>query len=597
MKYLLGIDVGTGGTRAVLINRDGEIVGSATCEHVPFASPKTGWAEQDPHDWHRATGSAVRQAISAVGIDSSEISAVGLAGQMHGAVLLDENNSVLRPALIWCDQRTQAQCDWLNANIGERKIIELTSNPALTNFTLTKLLWVRDNEPELWKRFRRVLLPKDYVRFRLTGEHAMDVAEASGTLMLDVAHRRWSEQMMSAAGIPMSCLPKLYESPEICGHISEAGAAHTGLKVGTPVVAGAGDQAGGAVGMGIVRAGAVSATIGTSGVVFAATDSPAMDPKGRVHTFCHAVPGRWHVMGVTQAAGLSLRWFRDLLRESSYEDLTREAAAVPPGSDGVLWAPYLMGERTPYLDPNARGTLTGLAASHTRAHVVRAILEGVAFSLKDTFSLFDEMQVPVRSIRLGGGGARSPLWRQIQADVYGHDVEILTAEEGAAYGAALLAGVGAKFWASVDEACDAVVKVQQQVRPDTKAMKVLAIQYENFPPAVSCTEAVVCADERVRIIAGDLLWLTMVEVICSGLLFDLDGVLVDSTPAVARVWTKWAIARGLDPEETVRQAHGRPSIATVRDILPDADYEKENEVILRGEIEDTEGVIALPGCA
>lgn len=480
MKYLLGIDVGTGGTRAVLINRDGEIVGSATCEHVPFASPKTGWAEQDPHDWHRAAGSAVRQAISAAGIDSTEISAVGLAGQMHGAVLLDENDEVLRPALIWCDQRTQAQCDWLNANIGERKIIELTSNPALTNFTLTKLLWVRDNEPELWKRFRRVLLPKDYVRFRVTGEHAIDVAEASGTLMLDVAHRRWSEQMMSAAGIPMSCLPKLYESPEICGHISEAGASHTGLKVGTPVVAGAGDQAGGAVGMGIVRAGAVSATIGTSGVVFAATDSPAMDPKGRVHTFCHAVPGRWHVMGVTQAAGLSLRWFRDLLRESSYEDLTREAASVPAGSDGVLWAPYLMGERTPYLDPNARGTLTGLAASHTRAHVVRAILEGVAFSLKDTFSLFDEMQVPVRSVRLGGGGARSPLWRQIQADVYGHEVEILTAEEGAAYGAALLAGVGAKLWASVDEAGDAVVKVQQQVRPDTKAMKVLAIQYENF---------------------------------------------------------------------------------------------------------------------
>ena len=484
MKYLLGIDVGTGGSRAVLIGRNGEIVSSATCEHVPFASPKTGWAEQDPEDWHCATGSAVGQAISGAGIDASDISAVGLAGQMHGAVLLDENNEVLRPALIWCDQRTQAQCDWLNTKIGEPKIIELTSNPALTNFTLTKLLWVRQNEPELWKRFRRVLLPKDYVRFRLTGEHAMDVAEASGTLMLDVAHRRWSEQMMSAAELPMSCLPKLYESPEVCGRISEAGAKHTGLKAGTPVVAGAGDQAGGAVGMGIVRAGTVSATIGTSGVVFAATDSPAMDPKGRVHTFCHAVPGRWHVMGVTQAAGLSFRWFRDLLRRSSsdftYDDLTREAATAPPGSDGVLWAPYLMGERTPHLDPDARGTLTGLAASHTRAHVIRAILEGVAFSLKDTFSLFREMQVPVRTVRLGGGGARSPLWRQIQADVYDHEVEILAAEEGAAYGAALLAGVGAKFWGSVDEACDAVVKVQQRVEPAPGAVKALAIQYENF---------------------------------------------------------------------------------------------------------------------
>jgi len=484
MEYLLGIDVGTGGSRAVLTDQNGEIVASATCEHVPFASPKTGWAEQDPNDWHRATGSAVRQAISAAGIDASDISAVGLAGQMHGAVLLDENNEVLRPALIWCDQRTQAQCDWLNAKIGGPKIIELASNPALTNFTLTKLLWVRQNEPEIWKRFRRVLLPKDYVRFRLTGEHAMDVAEASGTLMLDVAHRRWSEEMMLAAELPMSCLPKLYESPEICGRISAGGAAHTGLKAGTPVVAGAGDQAGGAVGMGIVRAGTVSATIGTSGVVFAATDSPAMDRQGRVHTFCHAVPGRWHVMGVTQAAGLSFRWFRDVLRTAasdlSYDDLTREAATVAPGSDGVLWAPYLMGERTPHLDPNARGTLTGLAANHTRAHIARAILEGVAFSLKDTFSLFKEMQVPVRTVRLGGGGARSPLWRQIQADVYGHEVEILAAEEGAAYGAALLAGVGAKSWASVDEACDAVVKVQQRVRPAPDAVKAVAIQYENF---------------------------------------------------------------------------------------------------------------------
>jgi xylulokinase len=484
MKYVLGIDVGTGGTRAVLTDQKGQIVSSATSEHAPFASPKTGWAEQDPQDWHRATGSAVRQAISAAGIDASDISAVGLAGQMHGAVLLDENNEVLRPALIWCDQRTQAQCDWLNTKIGEAKIIELTCNPALTNFTLTKLLWVRNNEPEIWKRFRRVLLPKDYVRFRLTGEHAMDVAEASGTLMLDVAHRRWSEEMMSAAELPKSCLPKLYESPEICGRISEAGAIHTGLKAGTPVVAGAGDQAGGAVGMGIVRAGTVSATIGTSGVVFAATDSPAMDPQGRVHTFCHAVPGRWHVMGVTQAAGLSLRWFRDLLRtdssDISYDHLTQEAARVPPASDGVLWAPYLMGERTPHLDPDARGTLTGLAASHTRGHVTRAILEGVAFSLEDTFSLFAEMRVPVSTIRLGGGGARSPLWRQIQADVYRHEVEILTAEEGAAYGAALLAGVGARFWASVDEACDAVVKVQQRVRPDASAAKALAIQYENF---------------------------------------------------------------------------------------------------------------------
>jgi xylulokinase len=482
MDYVLGIDVGTGGTRAVLVDHAGVIAASATSEHVPFASPQTGWAEQDPHDWWKAAGSAIKQVLASA--KNPNIVCVGLAGQMHGAVLLDESDQVLRPALIWCDQRTQAQCDWLNAKLGEQRIIELTCNPALTNFTLTKLLWVRDNEPEIWKRFRRVLLPKDYVRFRLTGEHAMDVAEASGTLMLDVAHRRWSQEMMSAAGLPMSSLPKLFESPEICARISEAGAAHSGLKPGTPVVAGAGDQAGGAVGMGIVRAGVVSATIGTSGVVFAATDNPAMDAKGRVHTFCHAVPGRWHVMGVTQAAGLSFSWIRDLLRndsaQPSFDQLTQEAAAVPAGSDGVLWAPYLMGERTPHLDPNARATLTGLAASHTRGHVVRAVLEGVAFSLKDTFSLFAEMHVPVNKVRLGGGGARSDLWRQIQADVYEHEVEILTAEEGAAYGGALLAGVGAKFWGSVEEACDAVVSVHTRVSPDAKAAPVIKKQYKNY---------------------------------------------------------------------------------------------------------------------
>jgi len=481
MDYVLGIDVGTGGTRAVLVDRNGGIASSATCEHVPFASPRTSWAEQDPHDWWRAAGSAIRSVLD--NVPGANVTCIGLAGQMHGAVLLDENDEVLRPALIWCDQRTQAQCDWLNSRLGESKIIELTCNPALTNFTLTKLLWVRDHEPEVWKRFRRVLLPKDYVRFRMTGEHAMDVAEASGTLMLDVARRRWSQEMMAAVDLPMSCLPKLYESPEICSRVSEAGAAHTGLRPGTAVVAGAGDQAGGAVGMGVVRAGVVSATIGTSGVVFAATDTPAMDIRGRVHTFCHAVPGRWHVMGVTQAAGLSLRWLRDLLKNSgelTYDQLTREAAAIPPGSDGVLWAPYLMGERTPHLDPNARGTLTGLAASHTRGHIARAVLEGVAFSLKDTVSLFAEMKVPVRTVRLGGGGARSELWRQIQADVYGREVEVLTAEEGAAYGAALLAGAGTKFWKSVEDACDAVVKVQTRVKADAAASEALAKQYEKY---------------------------------------------------------------------------------------------------------------------
>jgi xylulokinase len=475
---LLGIDVGTGGTRAVILSETGKVLASATHGHAAFALPQLGWAEQDPHDWWQAAGGAIKEALQKAAIMGEEISCIGLAGQMHGAVLLDGNNQVLRPALIWCDQRTQAQCDWLNETIGAQRIIELTCNPALTNFTLTKLLWVREHEPEIWKRFRRVLLPKDYVRFRLTGEQATDMADASGTLMLDVAHRRWSEPMMSAAALPMSCLPRLFESPEVCARTSAEGAAATGLKVGTPVVAGAGDQAGGAVGMGIVRPGSVSATIGTSGVVFAATDHPAMDAQGRVHTFCHAIPQQWHVMGVTQAAGLSLRWFRDILGAGvSYEELTGEASKVPSGSAGILWAPYLMGERTPHLDPKARGALVGFTASHTRGHVVRAILEGVAFSLKDTFTLFEGMQVPVTSIRLGGGGARSGLWRQIQADTYGQEVEIVEAEEGAAYGAALLAGVGAKHWNSVEEACAEAVHVAERVRPGRQSAETLKKHY------------------------------------------------------------------------------------------------------------------------
>src|SRR5438132_8126972 len=337
---------------------------------------------------------------------------------MHGAVMLDEQDKVVRPALIWCDLRTEDQTRELTEKIGGERIIQLTCNPALANFTLTKLLWVRENEPQNWKRVRSLMLPKDYVRFRLTGERATDMADASGTLLLDVAHRCWSREMLQAAEIDERLLPSLHESPAVCGKISSNGAAETGLRVGTPVVAGAGDQAAGATGMGIVSAGAVSATIGTSGVVFAATDRPALDPRGRMHTFCHAIPGRWHVMGVTQAAGLSLRWFRDRFGagpddgHDPYERLTAEAAQAPVGADGVFWLPYLMGERTPHLDPSARAALAGLSASHTRAHVIRAILEGVAFSLKDTFTIFEEMKVPVDRLRLGGGGARSPLWRQ-----------------------------------------------------------------------------------------------------------------------------------------------------------------------------------------
>ena len=468
--YVLGVDVGTGGTRALIIGGDGRVFASATAEHEPFASPETGWAEQRPEDWWRAAGIAIHKALDRGQLRADQISCVGFSGQMHGAVMLDDAGGVVRPAIIWCDVRTEKQCRDLTERIGAERLIRLTCNPALANFTITKLLWTRENEPQNWKRVRSVLLPKDYVRFRLTGEKATDVADASGTLLLNVAQRKWSEEVLQAAQMDRSLLPALFESPDICGKVSATGAEATGLAAGTPVVAGAGDQAAGAIGMGVVAPGAVSATIGTSGVVFAATDRPALDPKGRLHTFCHGVPGRWHVMGVTQAAGLSLRWFRDCFACSArqgggdpYEQLTAEATTVPPGSDGLLWAPYLMGERTPHLDPSARGALVGLTASHKRAHVVRAILEGVAFSLKDTFMIFSEMNVPVKSIRLGGGGARSPLWRQIQADVYGQAVEIVEAEEGAAFGAAILAGVGAKIWPSVDAACDSVVRVVERI--------------------------------------------------------------------------------------------------------------------------------------
>jgi xylulokinase len=409
---------------------------------------------------------------------------------MHGAVLLDSLDEVVRSAIIWCDQRSKAQSNELEELFGRDTLIRLTCNPPLTNFTLTKLLWVRETEPKNWARVAHVMLPKDYVRFHLTGERAIDVADASGTLLLDVINRRWSKEVLSRAGIDPQLLPALYESPQVCGKVSAAGAEATGLRMGTPVVAGAGDQAAGAVGMGIARAGAVSATIGTSGVVFAATDRPALDPQGRLHTFCHAIPGRWHVMGVTQAAGLSLRWLRDRFGVATgvqanagrdpYDVLADEASSAPAGSEGAFWLPYLMGERTPHLDPNARAALVGLTASHTRAHLIRAVMEGVAYSLKDTFTIFEEMRIPITSIRLGGGGARSPLWRQIQADVYGREVEIVAAEEGAAYGAAILGGVGAGAWNSVDEACDSVVRVASRIAPDEAVSKTMQRSYRTY---------------------------------------------------------------------------------------------------------------------
>jgi len=477
---VLGIDVGTSGSRALLIGEDGGIVASATAEHAPFVSTQAAWAEQDPRDWWGACQKAIRSVLSVSGVSPKQIACVGLSGQMHGTVVLDGEGTVLRPSIIWCDQRGEEDARWLEDAVGVGRLLNLTSNPALTNFTLIKLLWLRRCEPDTWQKVRHLLLPKDYVRFCLSGEYAIDVADASGTLMLDVARRRWSEELLDAVGIDRQILPRVFESPEICARVSRSGAEGTGLLEGTPIVAGAGDQAAGAVGIGLTHAGAVGATIGTSGVVFAATDRPVLDPQGRLHTFCHAIPGRWHVMGVTQSAGLSLRWFRDTFQAGSYDQLSDEAAAAPPGADGVLWAPYLMGERTPYRDPNIRGGLVGLAAHHTRAHVIRAVLEGVAFSLRDTFTIFSELQVPVEQIRLSGGGARSPLWRQIQADIFGQKVETVQTEEGAAFGAALLAGVGAGWWKTVDEACSAVVRVADSVEFRPEIATLMNKGYEEY---------------------------------------------------------------------------------------------------------------------
>ncbi len=483
---VLGIDVGTGGTRAVLVDGGGRVLASESSEHRDIRSERIGWAEQDPEDWWRASREAIAAVLKAGDVGRGGIRAVGLTGQMHGCVMLDADGQVLRPALIWCDQRTQPECDWLTEQIGFERLIELVANPALPNFTLTKLMWVKRNEPEVWARIRHVMCPKDFVRYKLTGEFAIDMQEASGTLLLDVTNRRWSEEVAELAGVPMAWLPRLFEGPEICGRVSEEGAQATGLEVGTPVAAGAGDQGAGAVGMGILSPGSVSATIGTSGVVFASTDAPTKDPKGRLHTFCHAVPGLWHVMGVTNGAGLSLRYFRDTFAPgSTYEELTALAEGVPAGSDGLLWAPYLFGERTPHLDAEARAAFAGVTASHTRAHFIRAVLEGVAMSLRDSLTLFGELGIPVEGIRLGGGGARGRLWRQIQADVYGRPVEMLEAEEGGAFGAALLAGTGVGVWPSVEAACAETIRVAAVIEPlHAVSMEKVYARYRRLYPAL-----------------------------------------------------------------------------------------------------------------
>jgi xylulokinase len=491
MSYLMGIDVGTTGTRAVIVRPDGRVISAATADHQPMRMPKPGWAEQDPEDWWKAAIGAVRSSLQQAGLAGAQIKSVGFSGQMHGVALLDKVNTVLRPALLWCDQRSQAQCDRITAKVGAERLIQLVSNPALTGFSAPKLLWVRDHEPALYERTAHFLLPKDYVRFQLTGGYATDVSDASGTLLFDVTHRRWSKEMLELLQVDSSLLPRAYESPSITGTVSTEAALVTGLRAGTPVVAGAGDQAASAVGNGIVCPGLASATLGTSGVMFTYTEKPKLDPQGRIHTFCHAVPGKWHVMGVTQGAGLSLRWFKEQLGGAEawyarqvgsdpYDILLTEAARAAAGSGGLLFLPYLMGERTPHLDPQARGMWFGLTAAHTRRDLIRAILEGVTYSLRDSLEIFSQLKIPVVQIRASGGGSRNPLWRQIQADIFNKEIVTLRESEGSAFGAALLAGVGAGIYSSVEEAAREAIRVKESTLPKAEIAKFYSLLYEIY---------------------------------------------------------------------------------------------------------------------
>lgn len=486
--YWLGIDIGTGGSRALLVDETGSVEASYTALHEDMTMERPLWAEQRPENWWSAAEEAIRGVLHEAGASGDQVKGIGLSGQMHGLTLLDSADNVIRPALIWCDQRSQAQVDWINERVGPENVLAWTANPVVTGFTLPKLLWIRDHEPANFARIRKVLLPKDYVRFCLTGEYASEVSDASGTALFDVVHRRWSYEMADACGIDRSTLPAVYESVEVTGHVTAHAAAATGLIPGTPVVGGGGDQASSAVGNGIVESGIVSCTLGTSGVVFAHTDQPHYDPRGRVHTFCHAVRGKWHVMGVTQGAGLSLQWFRNQLAPGvEYDRLTEEAATAEPGSQGLYWLPYLMGERTPHIDASARAAWVGLTARHRRADLVRAVIEGVCYSQKDGLDIIEEMGVPVESVRLSGGGARSPFWRQLMADVLNKRIVTLATQEGSAYGAALLAITGTGTFGTIEECCRIAIHEAAEVSPrvvDAKAYAEFHKVYQAIYPAL-----------------------------------------------------------------------------------------------------------------
>lgn len=477
----MGLDISTTGAKALLIDAQGNVVSSATTP-LALSTPKPRWSEQDPYEWWDGITRSIRAALKKAGVDGDMVRAVGLTGQMHGLVLLDESGAVLRPAILWNDQRTGAQCDEIRQRMGKARFIQITGNDALTGFTAPKILWVQAHEPEVYAKAAHVLLPKDYVRFRLTGAYAMDKAGGAGTVLMDIEARDWSDEVLDALEIPAEWLPPTFEGPAITGEVSAQAATATGLAPGTPIVGGGGDQAAGAVGVGAVEPGIVSVVLGTSGVVFAATPAPYVEPEGRLHAFCHAVPETWHLMGVMLSAAGSLRWYRDTLAPGvAYDELLAPAADVPVGSEGLFFLPYLTGERTPHPDPLARGAFVGLTVRHKQTHLTRAVLEGVAFGLRDSFRLIKAAGLgEITQVRVSGGGAKSALWRQILADVLDQTLITVNTTEGAAYGAALLAGVSAGAWPTVPAACEATIKAVDGTEPQPEHVAAYDARYPQY---------------------------------------------------------------------------------------------------------------------
>jgi xylulokinase len=471
-KYLLGVDVSTTGAKALIIDHEGHVMGSATTP-LSVSTPRPLWSEQDPNDWWNGVVQSIHKVLADTGLQGGSVAAIGLTGQMHGLVLLDSDNHILRPAILWNDQRTAFECEQITKKIGFDRLLQITGNKALTGFTAPKILWVRNHEPDIYAKIAHILLPKDYVRFLMTGDFAVDKADGAGMMLFDLQNRDFSKDLLDELDIPYTWMPKTFEGPEITGRLTAQAAAETGLQSGTPVVGGGGDQAAQAVGVGAVIPGIVAITLGTSGVVFATTPGPLIESQGRLHSFCHSVPGAWHFMGVMLSAAGSLQWYRDTLSTGvTFDELLLPAAKIPPGSEGLLFLPYLSGERTPYPDPLARGAFVGLTVRHTQPHFTRAVLEGVAFGLRDSMELIREAGLGhINQVRVSGGGARSALWRQILADVMAVELVTVNTTEGAAFGAALLAGVGFGIWTNVEESCEATIRILDAISPQEKAVE------------------------------------------------------------------------------------------------------------------------------